>query len=95
MRKSQIASMDVIIAVMVFMTLAVFIFSYMFGRMGNTKLSELDRESDVLVGRLTSTDALDPSPIKIATSGTLEQDEIEEFVRGLLSAKELYDYIKA
>lgn len=94
-RKGQVASMDIIIAVMIFMMLAAFIFSYMFSRLAGNTLSRLDDESDIVIRRLTSSDAIDPSRIKVANSGNLNQAALEEFVKNMLSSSTYYGDIKA
>jgi hypothetical protein len=94
-RKSQVASMDIIIAVMVFMMLAAFIFSYMFSRLAGDTLAHLDEESDVLIRRLTSSDSIDPSQIKVATAVNLNEVALEQFISNMLSASTFYENVKA
>ena len=95
MRKSQIASMDVIIAVMVFLMMATFIFSQMFDRINQTPLEKVDSEGNVLVARLSTSDDISPSPIVIAKSGRLSRPNLESFVSNAVASQDFYEDIKA
>ena len=79
-KNSQIASMDVIIALVVFVVIVSFIFGYVLKKTTFSKFEELSMESDILVNKLSSSEESAENDIAIASLGNLDKLKLGIFL---------------
>ena len=94
-RKAQVASMDIIMATVMFLMVAAFILSYIFSGVTDDKLSALDGESRIILSALVSSDSESSSELHISDAGNLNQRALESFINKMLYTEGFYDDMKS
>lgn len=95
MKKAQIASTDIILALVIFVVAGAVFFSLLVGRADNDATSRLDREGDVLITDLVTTSPGDANDVSVASSGSLNKNGIEKFAEGMTDDDTFYQDLKS
>ncbi len=85
--KAQIASVDIIMATIIFMGVAAFVLTFLFSGTFGDSIDELDAEGRILMSQLTSTGG---SAISISQEGSLSSQSLENLIHSML-APDFYD----
>lgn len=94
-RSGQVASMDIIMATVMFLMVAAFILSYIFSGVTGDRLSALDGESRVILSTLVSSDADSSSQLQISEAGNLDPRALGSFIHRMLYTEGFYDDMKS
>ncbi|MFP4118180.1 MAG: hypothetical protein ACLFTR_04635 [Candidatus Woesearchaeota archaeon] len=86
--------MDIILATVMFLTVASFILAYIFSGVTGDKIAELDAESRVLLSRMTSSDRMSTSPMLVMDDGKLSVKRLERFMGNMLYEESFYEDVK-
>ena len=94
-KRSQVASMDVILASIMFLMVAAFILSYLFSGIMGDKSQELDAESRLLLSRLTSSGESGVSSILISSGDSVSSSRLARLVDNMVFGEDFYENLKS
>lgn len=91
MRKAQIASSDIVVALVIFVIAAAVLMSFLIGR-NSGGLDSLDQDSDLLINDLVTSDVNNENDVAVAAGGTLNEGDLTELIEKMTETGDDVDF---
>lgn len=94
MKKSQLLSFDLMIAVVIFLTIFLLFLSFFMNRTTPSEEGKVEQEAKIILDYITSTDQDSPAGTNILIEQNVDMDALTELAKKIDETPDYYDYLK-